>query len=67
MPLTRMDLVLMGSTSRRGDLTADPVTEFMQVVQGVLATAEETVGTEELEPGLERALAILQENSALRG
>ncbi|MET7296253.1 hypothetical protein ABZS79_29770 [Streptomyces griseoloalbus] len=62
-----MDLVLMGSTLRRGGLAADLVAEFMQVVQGVLATAEETCGVEELEPGLERALAILQGNSELRG
>ncbi|MEV5139815.1 hypothetical protein AB0K71_23370 [Streptomyces syringium] len=58
-------MVLMGSTSRRGDL-ADPVSEFMQVVQWVLATAEQTCGAEDLEPGLERALAILQENPELR-
>ncbi|MFD5424976.1 hypothetical protein [Streptomyces sp. NPDC127084] len=62
-----MDLVLMGSTLRRGGLAADPVAEFMQVVQGVLATAEETCGAEELEPGLERALTILQGNPELRG
>ncbi|MFF8264759.1 hypothetical protein [Streptomyces virginiae] len=59
--------MLMGSTSRRGGLAADPVAEFMQVVQGVLATAEETCGAEELEPGLERALAILQANPESRG
>ncbi|MFK0057576.1 hypothetical protein ACIQSN_35665 [Streptomyces sp. NPDC091025] len=59
--------MLMGSTSRRGGLAADPVAEFMQVVQGVLATAEETCGAEELESGLERALAILQGNPELRG
>ncbi|MEU3206552.1 hypothetical protein ABZ702_22315 [Streptomyces cyaneofuscatus] len=57
-----MDLVLMGSTSRRGDLAADPVAEFIRVVQGVLATAEETCGTEELEPELEHALVVLLEN-----
>ncbi|WP_217235078.1 hypothetical protein [Streptomyces sp. AC555_RSS877] len=56
----------MGSTSRHGALAADPVAEFLQAVQGVLATAEETCGAEELEPGLERALAILQENPELR-
>ncbi|GAA3246802.1 hypothetical protein GCM10020256_74670 [Streptomyces thermocoprophilus] len=67
MPSIEMDLVLMGSTSRRGGLAADPVAEFMQVVEGVLATAEETCGVEELEPGLERALAILQKNPELRG
>ncbi|WP_155053806.1 hypothetical protein [Streptomyces blattellae] len=59
--------MLMGSTLRRGGLAADPVAEFMQVVQRVLATAEETCGAEELEPGLERALAILQGNPELRG
>ncbi|MGW6565723.1 hypothetical protein [Streptomyces sp. NPDC054975] len=62
-----MDLVLMGSTSRHGGPAADPVAEFMQAVQGVLATAEETIGTEELEPGLERALAIIQRNPESRG
>lgn len=39
----------------------------MQVVQGVLATAEETCGAEALEPGLERALEILQGSPELRG
>ncbi|MEV6437500.1 hypothetical protein [Streptomyces anulatus] len=34
----------------------------MQVTQGILDIAEETCGAEELEPGLERALAILQGN-----
>lgn len=58
----------MGSTSRHGRRrAADPVAEFIEVVQEVLATAEETYGAEELEPGLERALAILQRNPELRG
>ncbi|MBA2808503.1 hypothetical protein E0500_014115 [Streptomyces sp. KM273126] len=57
----------MGSTSRHGDPAADPVAEFMKAVQEVLAAAEETFGTEELEPGLERALAILQRNPESRG
>ncbi len=39
----------------------------MQAVQGVLATAEETCGVEELEQGLERALAILQGSPNSRG
>lgn len=57
----------MESTTRRGVPAADSVTEFMQVTQSILATAEETCGTEELEPSLERALAILQGNPESRG
>ncbi|MET9566273.1 hypothetical protein [Streptomyces tauricus] len=44
------------------DPPADPVAEFVQVAQGVLAVADQTYGVEELEQGLERALAILQSN-----
>ncbi|MEV5948965.1 hypothetical protein [Streptomyces sp. NPDC051993] len=52
----------MENTSKHGGLAAEPVAELRQVIQGVLATAEETYGAEALEPGLERALAILQTN-----
>jgi len=62
-----MDSTLMGSTSRHGGPPADPAAEFKQAVLGVLATAEETCGVEELEPGLEHALAILQRNPEARG
>lgn len=52
----------MENTSKHGGLAAEPVAELRQVIQGVLAAAEETYGAEALEPGLERALAIVQTN-----
>ncbi|MEU2776801.1 hypothetical protein ABZ646_28790 [Streptomyces sp. NPDC007162] len=57
-----MDSTLMENTSKHGGLAAEPVAELRQVIQGVLAAAEETYGAEALEPGLERALAIVQTN-----
>ncbi|MFF4985656.1 hypothetical protein ACFY19_00630 [Streptosporangium saharense] len=66
VPSTGTDVVLMGSTSRQSDPAADPVAEFIRVVQGILVTADETLGVEALEPGLEHALVIAQRNPELR-
>src|SRR5690606_6592225 len=62
----RMDLTPMENISKHGGPTANPVEEFAQAVQEVLAAAEETCGTEDLEPGLERALATLKKNPESR-
>ncbi|GAA1024451.1 hypothetical protein Aple_101160 [Acrocarpospora pleiomorpha] len=62
--------MLMGNTPKlegpTKTTTADPVAEFLRTVRGVLTTAEETIGVEDLEEGLERALAILQRNPEAR-
>ncbi|MFB8414659.1 hypothetical protein ACFC63_03950 [Streptomyces albidoflavus] len=52
----------MENTSKRGGLAAEPVAALRKANQEVLAVAEESYGIEVLEPGLERALAIVQRN-----
>ncbi|QHC23094.1 hypothetical protein [Streptomyces sp. GS7] len=58
----------MESTSPHGEgPTADPVADFRGAVQDVLDTADAWCGVEVLEPGLERALAVLRQHPGLRG
>jgi hypothetical protein len=57
----------MGSARPNGGSPAvDPIFKFRGIVQDVVSTAEESCGVEDIEPGLERALAVLQRNSGLR-
>ncbi|AQY20212.1 hypothetical protein T261_00626 [Streptomyces lydicus] len=57
----------MESTSTHGEgPTADPLAGFRSIVHDVLDAAEASCGVEALERDLERALAALQRNPALR-
>lgn len=57
----------MGSTTPPGaSPTADPVERFLTVVADLLRSADRTCGVEDLEPHLERALALLRDHPDLR-
>lgn len=56
----------MANTTRPGGRAADPVNEFRKATQEVLTLANDTCGVEEIEPGLEHVLEILQRNPESR-
>jgi hypothetical protein len=57
----------MGNTSPHGgNPNADPLTEFRHIADDVLRVAAHSYGVEDIEPGLERALAVLRRNPILR-
>ncbi|HEY9368057.1 hypothetical protein [Streptomyces sp.] len=58
----------MGSTTPPGESpAADPVERFRAIVRAVLDSADRSYGVEDLEPELERALALLNHHPELRG